>query len=547
MSNYLTEAFKKMELLENETFNLSSADGAQKLNDFIEEDELAPEVEVVIDPEATTEEEVKDSYLGDAILCCTVCNSMLYKPLDQVTIDEDTALANIDEVCPYCFNIEGFKVIGKVAPMEEVVAETNVEDTSVEAVEVDGEEVEVVEAEEKDELEEAFTNDNGVEAWSKNAIKFLTDAAKKLGLDKFEVNAHGTAPKEDAIFTAEFNGKALEGTMALEDTHVNNEAEAEDLLKYVFPEIAVDNKLEESLEAQEIITLDPADLIVNDVDGGKITVDKDIFNDYEFDKVVRIQFVGGDEVFDYKMVGETDDSIDMVVVKLEEKLEEAVSLYDKIYGPDGALANFKEEPLKEAMEDIKITTEDEVITVTSEERVDTESIQPISEEEIEAAQEDVVVDEPIAEEPIEEETVEEVVAEVEPVEEVEDSIEGFDEASFDTLGESYLTKVYENVKSYKTTSVEELDDKHIKLEGIIEFESGKKGQTSFIFESKDITRSGKHRFVGMNENLTTSKKAFTICGTINDNKEFVTESFNYNYCVKLEDNSNKRLYGTIRK
>ena len=40
-------------------------------------------------------------------------------------IDEDTALANIDEVCPYCFNIEGFKVIGKVAPMEEVVAETN--------------------------------------------------------------------------------------------------------------------------------------------------------------------------------------------------------------------------------------------------------------------------------------------------------------------------------------------------------------------------------------------------------------------------------------
>lgn len=468
MSNYLTEAFKKMELLENETFNLSSADGAQKLNDFIEEDELAPEVEVVIDPEATTEKEVKDSYLGDAILCCTVCNSMLYKPLDQVTIDEDTALANIDEVCPYCFNIEGFKVIGKVAPMEEVVAETNVEDTGVESVEVDGEEVDVVEAKKEDE----------------------------------------------------------------DDDDSKDE----------------DDTLEESLEAQEIITLDPADLIVNDVEGGKITVDKDIFNDYEFDKIVRIQFVGGDEVFDYKMVSETGDSIDMVIVKLEEKLEEAVSLYDKIYGPDGALANFKEEePLKEAMEDIKITTEDEVITVTSEERADTESIQPISEEEIEAAQEDVVVDKPVAEEPVEEETTEEVVAEVEPVEEVEDSIEGFDETSFDALGESYLTKVYENVKSYKTTSVEELDDKHIKLEGIIEFESGKKGQTSFIFESKDITRSGKHRFVGMNENLTTSKKAFTICGTINDNKEFVTESFNYNYCVKLEDNSNKRLYGTIRK
>lgn len=468
MSNYLTEAFKKMELLENETFNLSSADGAQKLNDFIEEDELAPEVEVVIDPEATTEKEVKDSYLGDAILCCTVCNSMLYKPLDQVTIDEDTALANIDEVCPYCFNMEGFKVIGKVAPMEEVVAETNAEDTGVESVEVNGEEVDVVEAK-----------------------------------------------KED-----------------------DDDDDSED----------EDDTLEESLEAQEIITLDPADLIVNDVDGGKITVDKDIFNDYEFDKIVRIQFVGGDEVFDYKMVSETGDSIDMVIVKLEEKLEEAVSLYDKIYGPDGALANFKEEePLKEAMEDIKITTEDEVITVTSEERADTESIQPISKKEIEAAQEDVVVDKPVAEEPVEEETTEEVVAEVEPVEEVDDSIEGFDETSFDALGESYLTKVYENVKSYKTTSVEELDDKHIKLEGIIEFESGKKGQTSFIFESKDITRSGKHRFVGMNENLTTSKKAFTICGTINDNKEFVTESFNYNYCVKLEDNSNKRLYGTIRK
>ena len=485
MSNYLTEAFKKMELLENETFNLSSADGAQKLNDFIEEDELAPEVEVVIDPEATTEKEVKDSYLGDAILCCTVCNSMLYKPLDQVTIDEDTALANIDEVCPYCFNIEGFKVIGKVAPMEEVVAETNVEDTGIEAVEVDGDEVKIVEAEDK-----------------------------------------GTPEESNIVYDDE------------DDDDSKDDDDSED----------DDDTLEESLEAQEIITLDPADLIVNDVEGGKITVDKDIFNDYEFDKIVRIQFVGGDEVFDYKMVSETGDSIDMVIVKLEEKLEEAVSLYDKIYGPDGALANFKEEePLKEAMEDIKITTEDEVITVTSEERADTESIQPISEKEIEAAQEDVVVDKPVAEEPVEEETTEEVVAEVEPVEEVDDSIEGFDETSFDALGESYLTKVYENVKSYKTTSVEELDDKHIKLEGIIEFESGKKGQTSFIFESKDITRSGKHRFVGMNENLTASKKAFTICGTINDNKEFVTESFNYNYCVKLEDNSNKRLYGTIRK
>lgn len=113
--NYLTEAFQALADLElnEDVFTVTDA-GIEDANDFIKEDEVN-EFEDIIDPLAETEEELKDSYLGKAILDCEVCHSKLYKDPEEVVIDEEAQLANIEEACPYCQSNEGFKVIGQVA------------------------------------------------------------------------------------------------------------------------------------------------------------------------------------------------------------------------------------------------------------------------------------------------------------------------------------------------------------------------------------------------------------------------------------------------
>ena len=119
--NYLTEAFKEMELLDSDSFSFDKA-GAEKLGNFMEDDTL-DDFETVIDPEASTEEDLEASYIGKGILACDVCQSMIYKDMDQITIDEESQLANVGELCPYCFNGDGFKVVGKVAPFEDITVE----------------------------------------------------------------------------------------------------------------------------------------------------------------------------------------------------------------------------------------------------------------------------------------------------------------------------------------------------------------------------------------------------------------------------------------
>ena len=148
-TNYLAEAFQQMKLLESETFSFDN-DGAAKLSNFMDDD-LLTDVEVVIDPEAETEEDLKDSYIGDIILACEVCHSMIYKREEEVTVEKDADMANVGELCPYCYSSDGFKIIGKVAPYEEITVETESgEDVKVE---VDGKKVET-EADDKDEVKD---------------------------------------------------------------------------------------------------------------------------------------------------------------------------------------------------------------------------------------------------------------------------------------------------------------------------------------------------------------------------------------------------------
>jgi hypothetical protein len=108
----ILEAFRALNALNEDTFDLD-ADGINKLSDFKNNDDLEDDISI-IDPEAETEDDLQDNYIGKVILDCCVCHSKLYKDKSEVNIDDSGELANVGDECPYCFTPDGFKVIGEV-------------------------------------------------------------------------------------------------------------------------------------------------------------------------------------------------------------------------------------------------------------------------------------------------------------------------------------------------------------------------------------------------------------------------------------------------
>ena len=190
-----------------------------------------------------------------------------------------------------------------------------------------------------------------------------------------------------------------------------------------------------------------------------------------------------------------------------------------------------EEALEEDIQAVSITTDEETMTMDTKEDggviIETE---PVVEEE-EISEEEMIA-------PLDTETAEEIEAEQEIEEEPE-----FDEESFNGLGESYLKKCYDNVNSFKTTSVE-LTEGVLTIEGNIGFASGNEKATKFVFEG--FNANGKQRLNGCNEQISRGKKSFKL-GCSVENGKVVCESLNYNYKTKNENDESVRVYGTVRK
>lgn len=200
--------------------------------------------------------------------------------------------------------------------------------------------------------------------------------------------------------------------------------------------------------------------------------------------------------------------------------------------------------VNEDLKDVSITTDDTKIQMTSEENgkvtvttepvkdklntEDAEVVKPLS-----AADKDVIANN-------DGEDGEEVL---------DDTVIDFDEINdedLDKLGEKYFTKVYDNVKSFKSTACK-LDESGVILEGKITFKSGKEAKTAFNFNEAYVTKTGKVKLIGENAQFAKNKKAFTLTGSLND-KKLVVESFTYNYRTKDEKTGKStRLYGTVSK
>lgn len=416
MENYLHEAFQAFKALDEDVFP-ATTDGEEALKKFLDGDNLE-DIEVIIDPDAETEDELKQSYVGDVIFKCPICQSMIYKKPEDVNIDEDQGLANIEEECPYCQTAGGFEIVGQVS---EYCPECEHHDDEAE----DKVEEPVVEVDDEVELKENL----------EDILSETTTEFKRRGYD-------------------------------VEDIEVKNEIEA----------------------AAEYIKM-------------------------------------------------TRDATGNYTAK--EWFKDTLSNYPE------ELAGLKKIAISEAVDSVKVTTEDQEVTVEADGDETEVKVKPRESEE------DDVTSEVI--EPVDEETKDDLMAD-DDIKDYDDNyedgyedveIEDFDEESFDELEEKYLKNIYENVTAYKTIKGSVDGDKII-LEGIITFNSGKQKKTTSIFESHSITKRGKIKLLGENKNITTNKKAFTITGSLKGNK-LITESLTYNYGVRDETGKATRLYGTVRK
>ena len=111
----LMEAFKALDQLNEDVFSVD-AEGIKKLNDFMQNDDSVDELSV-FDIDSTEDDVIRDDEEcneGDMILDCCVCHSKVFKPISEVVVDEESQIANAGEECPYCFSVEGYKIVGQV-------------------------------------------------------------------------------------------------------------------------------------------------------------------------------------------------------------------------------------------------------------------------------------------------------------------------------------------------------------------------------------------------------------------------------------------------
>lgn len=598
--NYLTEAFQALKDLElnEDVFEITDA-GIEQASDFAKADEIE-EFEDIIDPLAQTEEELKDSYLGKAILDCEVCHSKLYKDPEEVVIDEEAQLANLEEACPYCQSNEGFKVIGQVA---EYCPHCDHEDEE----HTDAEEKEV-EIESEEEIDESIKTKKGIsrlrsvkESSKRDDIDADADDKKEIAKKKF-IKAKDSADS-DRDYKLKKKGLKESNTVWDNDTLYKIVKDTKDNKFYILKRRNSKNGFLNDRSKEKFDTPEEAKTALKDLSKLHFYIDEslkkkglkesieDIVRDIQHNEQTRVSSWtdDGEITIDSDQLYTTD--IDWLCRRLRQKgynctpistrtlkldikkdldesdkpaatsIEDAQKWVDydmKKYGRisgrtnrlvkkagfqilkdnhgDYEVAAGKFESVNEEVEKVDIETESDRVTMEQDENgkvvVTTE---PKEATEIEDAGEVIA--------PVEPETEEKFKVE-DDFEEVD--FDEFEETDFDALGEKYLKRVYENVKSFKTTQGS-LKGNQLKLEGLITFKSGKEAKTNFIFEAHTISKTGKLKFLGENKQFAKGKKSFTLTGSKQGNK-LMMESLTYNYRGKdASTNKSQRLYGRVSR
>lgn len=112
---YLDEAFKDLHELEDGV-DLQDEEEVKKAIDFMNgnEDNLA-QLELIVDADADSEEDIKDTYVGELLLYCPVCHTIHYEKEENIVFDEENdEIVNVGDACPHCKQENGYEIVGKI-------------------------------------------------------------------------------------------------------------------------------------------------------------------------------------------------------------------------------------------------------------------------------------------------------------------------------------------------------------------------------------------------------------------------------------------------
>ena len=178
------------EVLTEDKIGLNDKEAIEAELAELEKDEVVEPTEIIVDVEAETEEDLRDSYVGSYILECAVCKTLIYKDKEDIIPNEEDETddhVNYEDECPHCKTEDaGFKIIGKVAPIEdeeEVADETKDEEESDDEPKEDDDNKS---EEEPEKSNEEIKNENDVKESVESIIGTITD------LDEASFNTFAT-------------------------------------------------------------------------------------------------------------------------------------------------------------------------------------------------------------------------------------------------------------------------------------------------------------------------------------------------------------------
>lgn len=137
---------------ESITVNINDEDAVKKAKEEVKNSEKEDdEYEQIVDVDADSIEELKDSYIGNVVLVCPDCKTPRFIKPDLLVKDEETGLFNVGEPCTHCGSEKGYTAEGQIASSSIEVDKEDTATTGASEVET---KVEVDEKEEEKKSEE---------------------------------------------------------------------------------------------------------------------------------------------------------------------------------------------------------------------------------------------------------------------------------------------------------------------------------------------------------------------------------------------------------
>lgn len=558
----LMEAFKALDQLNEDVFSVD-AEGIKKLNDFMQNDDSVDELSV-FDIDSTEDDVIRDDEEcneGDMILDCCVCHSKVFKPISEVVVDEESQIANAGEECPYCFSVEGYKIVGQVkasgeeeASVDEEVSESDedsIQGESDVAEEVLDVPVSDLDSDEEDEVQESvkdriikchmkdkridesidlLTKDNTIASLLRDNmdklssitnVNELRDAIMDLVNESDIANKPAALKLKRDLYSKKSVGALLStiGTYMTGEKVIKVGRNSTKSRKESFKHRRTIKESEDSdfQSAKDMWEMEDPDFDFEEyVDEFYIRAVDELSKKYkDLDVEPSIQSGMGSVFASYtrndgkKMEASWDYEYE--VESLEGAFMDATSSKDFFT----AVKSFIDKNLKNASEieesikrrrkftedidTIRITDDDIEITMSDDE----------SEEKDDSALDDEEVSDELTVEPVSDEAKEQI------------DFNSIDRESAEDAIEESLKESFGNVKFFRCSNIVPRNNRFI-VEGVIGFNSGRKRNTNFVFKPRKITES-KVIFKGYSKELKESVKSMSLVCR-NRDKKCIAES-----------------------